>query len=85
MLAVFRLFPWLTMLSLITSCNRAAAPSTSPAAAAYTDGFEVVVFEMRDGAPINARSLHLKEAEDAIDSGSQALIPGDPASLQRQL
>ena len=56
MLAAFRLFPWLTMLTLITSCNRAAAPSTSPAAVAYTDGFEVVVFEMRDRAPINARS-----------------------------
>src|SRR3954451_16440621 len=80
-----RLFSVLAALTLIPSCNRAAAPATSPASAAYGDGFEVVVFDVRDGAPTNARSVPLKEAERAIAAGARAAIPGDPAVVQRQL
>ena len=75
----------LTMLTACTSCNRASAPTTSPVSAAYSDGFEVVVFELRDGEPANARSLPLQEAEEEIAAGSQASIPGDPAAIQQQL
>jgi hypothetical protein len=75
----------LAMLTLFASCKRVTAPTTSPASAAYTDGFEAVVFEVRDGVPTKVRSLPLKDAEQAIASGSQALIPGDPAVVQRQI
>jgi hypothetical protein len=76
-----RLFPVLAILALIPSCDRAAAPATSPASAAYGDGFEVVVFDVGDEAPANVRSVPLKEAERAIAAG----ISGDPAAVQRQL
>jgi hypothetical protein len=65
--------------------RQADVATTSPASTAYTDGFEVVVFELRDGIPTNVRSLPLKDAEQAIASGSQSLIPGDPAAVQRQI
>lgn len=85
LLAASRLLLVLAVLTLVTSCNRANAPTTSPASAAYTDGFEVVVFELRDGVPTNVRSVPLKDAKQAIASGSHALIPGDPAVIQRQI
>jgi hypothetical protein len=75
----------LTLLAASTSCNRTSSPATSPVSAAYGDGFEVVVFEMRDGAPANVRSVPLKEAEQAIAAGAAASIPGDPAAVQKQL
>jgi hypothetical protein len=84
-LAAIRFILVLTMLAVGTSCNRASAPTTSPVAAAYGDGFEVVVFELRDGTPANVRSVPLKEAEQAIAAGAQASIPGDPAAVQQQL
>jgi hypothetical protein len=73
------------MLTAIPSCNRSGAPTTAPASAAYADGFEVVVFDLRGGAPVHVRSVPLKEAEQAIAAGARALIPGDPAAVQQQL
>jgi hypothetical protein len=68
---------------LVASCNR--PPPTLPASVAYNDGFEVVVFDFANGTVSNVRSLPLKDAERAIASGSQALIPGDAAAIQQQL
>jgi hypothetical protein len=72
-----------TVPTLFLSCNGANEPTTTPVSAAYTDGFEVVVFDLRDDGPANVRSVTLVEAERAITSGSQALIPGDPTAIQR--
>ncbi len=82
LLAIMRLFSVLAVLMLVTSCNRAPDLAVSPAAAAYTDGFEVVVFELRDEDPTNVRSLRLKDAELAIAAGSEVLIPGDAGTIQ---
>jgi hypothetical protein len=84
-LGTIRLFSVLAALTLLPSCDRAAAPTTSPTSAAYGDGFEVVAFDVRDGAPTSARSVPLKEAERAIAAGARAAIPGDPVAVQRQL
>src|SRR4051812_20916549 len=83
--AASRFMVVLTMLTLTASCDRGSAPTNSPASAAYGDGFEVVVFEVRGGAPTNVRSVPLAEAEQAIAAGAQASIPGDPAAVQQQL
>lgn len=85
LLAATRLILVLTLLAVSTSCNRTGTPTTSPASTAYSDGFEVVIFEMRDGAPANVRSVPLKEAEQAIAAGAQVSIPGDSAAIQKQL
>jgi hypothetical protein len=85
LLVATRLILVLTLLTASTSCNRTSALATSPVSTAYSDGFEVVVFEMRDGAPANVRSVPLKEAEQAIATGAQASIPGDSAAVQKQL
>lgn len=79
------LFPFLVMLTLIPSCDREAVPTIAPASAAYGDGFEVVVFDVRDGAPTNVRTVPLKEAERAVAAGARASIPGDPVAIQQQL
>ena len=73
------------MLILSLSCSRRVSPKTVPASVAYTDGFEVIVFELRNGEPTHVRSIPLRAAEQAIAGGSQAFIPGDPAVVERQL
>jgi hypothetical protein len=67
-------------------CNRRAPTTTAPSSAAYTDGFEVVVFDLKNGASANTRSVTLKDAEAAIAAGTRALVPGeDPTSIRQQL
>ena len=86
LLAATRWIVVLLVAASAASCgSRSAAPAVVPASTAYSDGFEVVVFDMRDGVPSNVRSLHLKEAEQAIAAGAQASIPGDPAAVQEKL
>jgi hypothetical protein len=58
---------------------------TAHASAAYSDGFEAIVFDMQNGTPTNVRSLELKAAEAAIVAGSQATLPSDAASIEHQL
>jgi hypothetical protein len=78
---------WLFVIPLVMSmsCDRGTSATTVPASAAYTDGFQVVVFEFQNDVPAKARSLPLKEAEKAIQEGSQAFIPDDGTAVQEQL
>ncbi|MGL6076212.1 MAG: hypothetical protein ACRC8S_18815 [Fimbriiglobus sp.] len=85
LLHIIRVVFAVTVLPLLMSCNRVNETATSPLSAAYTDGFEVVVFDLSDDGPANVRSVTLAEAERAITSGSRALIPGDPTAIQRQI
>ena len=90
MFAHFTTLAAITAASLVlaSGCGRSTVtPKVVPAATAYTDGFEVVVFDAAsDGSPTNVQSLHLSEAEAAIAGGSAALVRnGEAASLEQSL
>lgn len=75
----------LLALPLATCASCGPTPSSAPIATAYTDGFEAVVFDLRNQEPTNVRSVLLKDAEAALSSGSQAFIPGDSKVVEAQL
>lgn len=59
--------------------------AVAPVSAAYSDGFEVVVYQTRDGAPVNVRSLPLRDATQAVADGAQALLPSDLTGVQKMM
>lgn len=69
--------------SALVSCRHPVP--TVPASAAYSDGFEVVVYDTTNGTPTHIRSLELKEAEAAIAAGSRAVLPHDLVPIEMQL
>ena len=75
----------LILLLISVSCNRGGSMKTVPVSKAYGDGFEVVVYDLRDGNATNVRSLPLKDAEQAVAGGARAVISVDVAEIQRQL
>jgi hypothetical protein len=81
-----RLLLSVLLVVMATSCGRDSTTAVKPTTAAYSDGFEVVVYDVDNaGAVSNVRSLPLREAEQAIAAGAKAMLPADPAPVAKAL
>jgi hypothetical protein len=81
--STFRILILALLAPFAVSCRHPA--KSVPVATAYSDGFEVVVFDTQNGSPTNVRSLKLKATEAAIAAGSQAMLPKDVVPIEMQL